>query len=469
MITKQDIIDRATEWQLRPEVVEKDYVLGWLLAALSVQEEIQDSWVFKGGTCIKKCYFETYRFSEDLDFSFLPEAAYSDSEIRGNLLNLTRTANELSGIDFPEEFVEVKPRKNKQGQPTFQGKVGYRGPLGFPGVPKILFDITQHEPVLDAPSSQSVFHPYPDVLAEGSSVVAYSLHELVAEKTRALYERTRPRDLYDVVYILENQPSLFDLSRLRNLFHQKCEVKGLTPPSADQLIEVVIGNEELRSEWENMLAHQLPALPSLDDLIARLPDLIRWIDEPAVALPAITTRARPVAAGEVVYAPAGIQYSGTGRPLEAIRFAGMNRLLLEFDYHGRRRRVEPYSLRTASTGNLLFYAWELADNHIKAYKVAEMFNIRPTTTSFRPRFGIEFTPNVFLSAPPTARPYRVSASPSGGGQRQASTRPVYVFECPYCSKRFRHNKNDAALRKHKSKDGYYNCPGRRGYLVDTKY
>jgi hypothetical protein len=42
MIRKQDIIDRATEWQLCPEIVEKDYVLGWLLAALSTQEEIRD-------------------------------------------------------------------------------------------------------------------------------------------------------------------------------------------------------------------------------------------------------------------------------------------------------------------------------------------------------------------------------------------------------------------------------------------
>ena len=404
-----------------------------------------------------------------MDFSLLPDAAYSDFEIRDNLLELTRTAHELSGIDFPEELVEVKPRKNKQGQPTFQGKVGYRGPLGFPGVPKILFDITQHEPILDAPGRQTVFHPYPDALAEQPGVTAYSLHELVAEKTRALYERMRPRDLYDVVYILENQPTIFDLPRLRDLFRGKCEVKGLVAPTTDHLIEVVIGNEELRSEWENMLAHQLPALPSLDDLLARLPDLIRWIDEPAIALPAITASARAVAPGEVVYAPPGIQYSGTGQPLEAIRFAGMNRLLLDFDYHGRRRRVEPYSLRTAATGNLLFYGWELADGHIKAYKVAQMFNIRPTTTSFRPRFGIEFTPNIFMSAPPVVRPPRVSGSASRTVRSGRRTGPVYVFECPYCEKRFPHTTNNASLRKHMSKDGYYDCPGRRGYLVDTKY
>ena len=34
MIRKQDILDRAGEWLLRPDVVEKDYVLGCFLAAL---------------------------------------------------------------------------------------------------------------------------------------------------------------------------------------------------------------------------------------------------------------------------------------------------------------------------------------------------------------------------------------------------------------------------------------------------
>ncbi len=30
MIAKQDILDRAQEWQLRASVVEKDYVIGWV-------------------------------------------------------------------------------------------------------------------------------------------------------------------------------------------------------------------------------------------------------------------------------------------------------------------------------------------------------------------------------------------------------------------------------------------------------
>jgi predicted nucleotidyltransferase component of viral defense system len=49
-------------------------VLGWLLAAASQHAVVREHWILKGGTCVKKCFFETYRFSEDLDFSLLPAA-----------------------------------------------------------------------------------------------------------------------------------------------------------------------------------------------------------------------------------------------------------------------------------------------------------------------------------------------------------------------------------------------------------
>ncbi len=49
MIAKQDILNRAAEWQLRAEVVEKDYVLGWLLAGVA-SLPLRDHWIFKGGT-----------------------------------------------------------------------------------------------------------------------------------------------------------------------------------------------------------------------------------------------------------------------------------------------------------------------------------------------------------------------------------------------------------------------------------
>ncbi|MGB1096146.1 MAG: nucleotidyl transferase AbiEii/AbiGii toxin family protein, partial [Paracoccaceae bacterium] len=79
MISKDEILEMADETGLTPNVVEKDYVLGWLLAAVTANPVLSPVWVFKGGTCLKKCYFETYRFSEDLDFTLTDEAHLDES------------------------------------------------------------------------------------------------------------------------------------------------------------------------------------------------------------------------------------------------------------------------------------------------------------------------------------------------------------------------------------------------------
>ena len=399
MIRKQDILDRAAEWNLRPEVVEKDYVLGWLLAALPTVYGAR-GWIFKGGTCIKKCYFETYRFSEDLDFSLLPASNYTPEAILEALRMIARAANEMSGIEFSEALIEVRSRRNKQGQTTFEGRVPYSGPLAYPGFPRVRIDITQHEPVVDTVAERRVFHPYPDELPGAAAVATYSFDELLAEKTRALFERARPRDLYDVVYLFNNRPEPIDLERVRLLFEKKCHAKGLSVPSARSLIQAIRADEELRSEWSNMLAHQLPALPDLDQLVQRLPDLLAWIDQPAFVLPETRLESAPSSAAERPLASPGIRYWGGGLPLEAIRFAGANRLLIEFGYDGKPRVVEPYSLRQASTGNILLYAWEQASAQIKAFNVAKIENLRPTPRAFTPRYRVEFAEGTIPATPP---------------------------------------------------------------------
>jgi predicted nucleotidyltransferase component of viral defense system len=67
VIGKEEILGFAREVGLDPNVGEKDCVLGWMLAGISSHPRTRDTWLFKGGTCLKKCYFETFRFSEDLD------------------------------------------------------------------------------------------------------------------------------------------------------------------------------------------------------------------------------------------------------------------------------------------------------------------------------------------------------------------------------------------------------------------
>jgi predicted nucleotidyltransferase component of viral defense system len=51
-------------------VVERDYVLAHVLSAISKHADTA-SIVFKGGTALRLCYFEDYRYSADLDFSLI--------------------------------------------------------------------------------------------------------------------------------------------------------------------------------------------------------------------------------------------------------------------------------------------------------------------------------------------------------------------------------------------------------------
>lgn len=279
MITKQDILSRAAQWQLRPEVVEKDYVLGWLLAGIAQHPIISKHWIFKGGTCIKKCYFETYRFSEDLDFSLTPDALYTEKDIHSEINAVLTHVTQLSGITFSNDLTTVEPKTNKQGQQTFRAKIAYHGPLVYPGNPRILFDLTNNEVICTPPEKRSILHAYPDTLPANTTILTYSLPELLAEKTRALFERTRPRDLYDVVYILQKKSNELDYTQLRDIFIKKCAAKNLPPPTSQELLNHIHQSEELKADWESMLRHQLSGLPSLKEYVSRAKMLLTWLDK----------------------------------------------------------------------------------------------------------------------------------------------------------------------------------------------
>lgn len=391
MIAKQDILDRAAEWQLRPDVVEKDYVLGWLLAILGTHSETADGWVFKGGTCLKKCYFETFRFSEDLDFSLQPDARYDEKALADILREVASQAHDASGLVFFVDDIVVRPRTNRQGHRTFEARLGYRGPMAIPGQPKVRFDLTRSEPIILLPRRREIFHPYPDELPLGSSVACYDFDELLAEKTRALLERTRPRDLYDIVLIGDNHADGLDVPRLRDVFARKCAAKGLDVPDGSRLTELARSSAELATEWVNMLGHQLPAVPGLALMLDRLHGVLRWLDSETTApLPMLL----PASAGgslPPLAAPRSSTYWGMGISLDTVRFAGANRLLVEFAYDGKARVAEPYSLRRPRTGNLLLYAWDTTAERIKAFNVTRIRGLRVTDRPFVARFKVEFT------------------------------------------------------------------------------
>ncbi len=56
---------------MRLDILEKEYALSYLLAAIAKTPDIGEKIVLKGGTALRKLYYRGYRFSEDLDYSTL--------------------------------------------------------------------------------------------------------------------------------------------------------------------------------------------------------------------------------------------------------------------------------------------------------------------------------------------------------------------------------------------------------------
>lgn len=77
MIAKGLITQRASAEQLPAQTIERDYVLANVCSDIGAVGDPR--LVFKGGTLLRLCYFDEYRYSADLDFSAidgltLPEA-----------------------------------------------------------------------------------------------------------------------------------------------------------------------------------------------------------------------------------------------------------------------------------------------------------------------------------------------------------------------------------------------------------
>lgn len=459
MISRAELNDRVREWELREDVVEKDYVIGWLLWGIGSNPRLSVSWAFKGGTCLKKCYLETYRFSEDLDFTVLPDGPIKPDEVIPILQEIFGRIYEEAGVDFRVRpaVVHMRPGGN-----SAEGRVYYRGPRDTPGVASIKLDLTEAEQVIQPTVLRPISHPYPDQLLPPATVRCYSFEELFAEKLRAMGERCRPRDLYDTVNLFRRREFRPYAELIQSVYIQKCKSKGVEVFTFAS-IEASPYRSELETEWVNMLAHQLPALPPFEDFWQELPRLFAWLDGKLAPeeLPSIS-----VAEGEEAEwtPPPTVWVWGQAIPLEPVRFAAANRLCVELGYRRTKRLIEPYSLRRTRDGYLLLYAVKAQTHELRSYRVDRIQSIQVTNTPFRARYAVEFSSVGPLSAPPTQRSGRLASR-----ARAQRSGVVYVIECTYCGKQFKRSTYDRRLRPHKDRDGVFDCPGRVGYEVDRYY
>jgi predicted nucleotidyltransferase component of viral defense system len=473
VIDRRELLSAAGNLGLLPGVVEKDYVLGWLLAGIYNHPALAGEWVFKGGTCLKKCYFETYRFSEDLDFTITNEAHLSLEFLLPVFREIATWIYEQTGIEMPADKIRFDVFQNKRSRMAGQGRISYRGPIApaYGDLPRIKLDLTVDEVLVLPPVDRPVSHPYSDAPADGIMARCYSYEEVFAEKVRALAERTRPRDLYDVVNLFRHDEFHPAAQVIHDVLSQKCAYKGIAFPSLATLAPV---HEELVGDWSVMLAHQLPSLPPVEAFWSELPALFAWLEE---GRQPVIPAAYPLAAGDIVIRPPAGTISVPGMassaPLEVIRFAASNRLCVEIDYtdeQGARstRTIEPYSLRHTQAGHIVLHAIRVDNQQHRSYRVDRIRAARATQRSFAPRYAIELTPTGPISTPPVSYAPRVTAPRPAARPGTSRSGPTYVYQCSFCGRKFEHSERDAALRKHKDKNGWP-CPGRHGFYVDTKW
>ncbi len=474
MINLDEIRAVAARVALTNTVVEKDYALGWLLWGIHHHPIAGVDWVFKGGTCLKKCYFETYRFSEDLDFSYRGTEQPTVASLTQIMAEVADLVMNEAGLEFPKASIQFEIFKNPRGSLSIQGGIKYRGPvrpqMGIQQMPRIKIDLTLDEPLVLSPVIKSVDHPYSDKPQNGISVLCYDYEEVFAEKVRALAQRMRPRDLYDVIHLHRRMDLNPDRDKIYSTLESKCRLRGIEIPTMESL-ETHDNRAFLESEWETQLRHQIPILPNFQSFLSELPNVLSWLEgeEPEELESSLESQDQESINEEEV---TRLVVTGpTTSFMDRIRFAAANRLVIRLGYDGSTRDIEPYALARSSDGNLLLQSIRYNDGESRSYRFDRMQSVQVLEQTFIPRFAIEITsaghlPVHQLTRNTTARqPSRTFSS-----QRTSSSNsgPTYIYKCGICQKEFRRNKMDSKLNSHKNKSGY-KCSGRTGIYLRTKY
>jgi predicted nucleotidyltransferase component of viral defense system len=267
MISSAELRRLAGAWNADVTVVERDYVLSWVLAGLYRRPALADRLVFKGGTALRKCYFPDYRFSADLDFTIL--TSISLPELQAEIEATCPAVTQESGLQLVS--VDLRALRDVPGEEAYQGRIEYTGPLGRLGgsQPRIKLDMTIYETLVLPPTYRPMHHPYSDADRLALTVPAYALEEVLAEKLRAMLRRARARDLYDVWQLFTRYTDRLDFTQARHTLVEKAHHKGFTFSRVADFLTPQNRQIWARS-WEPSLQRQIPLLPGYDDVVAEV-------------------------------------------------------------------------------------------------------------------------------------------------------------------------------------------------------
>ena len=259
MITSAELHRIAEAEGLRFDQAEKDYVILWVLWGLVHSGVTKHGWAFKGGTCLRHCYYERYRFSEDIDFSCNPGGDNLDTSLQ-LLQKAADKVQSKSGIrivakkplTIPGDFQIEIPLEYSRGGPRRQG------------LPQVKVHLTFDEPILEMSVACSIKAHYSDLSV--FTVQSYTKKEIVAEKLRSLLQQQkkwpRPRDLYDLWYMLCRSQEHFSWAELLPMFHEKCRTRNIKPDISGLTSDKL--NEWNRHSWQDRLGPMVQDLPDFN-------------------------------------------------------------------------------------------------------------------------------------------------------------------------------------------------------------
>ncbi|MCD6569485.1 MAG: nucleotidyl transferase AbiEii/AbiGii toxin family protein [Deltaproteobacteria bacterium] len=243
MIPLREIRERARESGVPNTTIERDYAQNWLLKHLSSM-----NMALKGGTGIRKTYIENYRFSDDLDFTLLEKT--DTAMVKDLVMRAVSETKEESGINFNDG---IQIEENINGFEV----ISYFRILRTSGTPiRIKLDLTgyEKEDILLPAEIRDIIHPYSDNCR--FQIRVYSLEEILAEKIRSLFERTRPRDMYDTWYLHD----IIDRVKILSVLQEKFKFKNIAP----DIFSLEDRKLDFANAWQSSLSHQIKELPDFN-------------------------------------------------------------------------------------------------------------------------------------------------------------------------------------------------------------
>ncbi len=254
MIKSGEIQNKARKVGVRDQQIEKDYILSWILQGIAHHEHLSTTIVFKGGTVLKKVYFEDYRFSEDLDFTLI-DNDISNEQIFAWFAEAFEYIGEEANI--PLEIIDNN--EHEDGGINFY--IGYVGPLGGLGAnKKIKVDISRSETLVFEPVMKDVLLGFSD--QKKHQLLCYPLEEVLVEKLRSVMQRMQARDFYDIWYLLEVHG--MDVDFYLAEFRTKCESKEIDPTDFHKKLEQRL--PQYKGRWQSSMADQIQDLHDFDEV-----------------------------------------------------------------------------------------------------------------------------------------------------------------------------------------------------------